>query len=466
MSKSTNLLKGILALYLYSASSAFPGSNPPRATSHLRVGQTTADEESGVIQLGLVAGTGEPQKFKLTSPLFPTALPSQMKPLPINLWMIVDSSQLCVSHHVDDALTSQWATLRKRLPAGSLVSLASFTNSTLEIQVNQQPTTEMAELGEGALRCDPRTLSASYEKALTKLLDAKNRAPNLPVVAWVYTSGNIQLSDGVLRRLSQRNISLLVILYNAILTEELRPLVDDENAKTGADRIRLISYDEVDAERWPERWYEVRFTPPSEFTGGTIPFVATAVGPAGDLGSASGSVKGVGGGFGTIWDNWGRTAIRWVLVACLLLGFYQLLRYYRVRRCNQCKRRMRVGQPLCLFCETPGEAFLVGAFNARDRLKKDHLDVLPIVGSKLEIGTHRRSGLKMVRPLGARRQRFFQITRDDQGVEWPRYRLMPDGEGEVAVNGRIQSEARFLAPGDQIESQGWKFTFVSRGDAK
>lgn len=444
-------------LLFFPATSAFP------AGASLRLGQVSgAGNGEAEIHLSLVGGAEEPTGFKVTSPLFPSSLAIQSRALPINLWLIVDSAQLCASHHVDETISSQWATLKKKLPAGSRVSLVSFTNSTMELEANQTPVSEMGDI---AIHCDGGSLSASYERALTKMMDATLIDPDLPTVAWIYSSGNIQLSKPVVKRLASRQVTSLVILYNPILAQELGPLVDEENDWMGADRIRLVGFDSTNALLSPERWYQIKFGLPADFAGGTVPFAVSALLPSGPV-NISGMANQVSPTKPNFWSSWGRQIFFWTGVILLVAAISLIIRYYRVRRCSKCRLRMRVGQKQCLFCLPQGsfEAFLVGAFNVRDRRKMDRLDVLPITGKSFEMGTHRRSRHRLLRLRGTRRQRYFQVVREDRDSELPKYRLMPDTD--VWVNGRLQKNVRFLASGDQIESGGWKFTFVTRRGAQ
>jgi hypothetical protein len=408
------------------------------------------------LDVSVSGAKADPISFWMTEGLTGRTLAAGGNDLPIDLWILVDASALCQSNHLDQYLSGLLVSLKKQVARGSLLSVASFTNSTLEVHHNHRP---LADAEAVSLKCDSHLLSSSYEKALARLLDSQ--VTDLPTVAWIYTSGNIQLSDAMLKRLAERNVYLNVILYNAILADELKPVVDRQNERLGGDRMQLTGFN-PNAALLPERWFRVEYELPEDFAGGTLTFDLAAQMGGAEVSRQSASATKLKPRTPSFWHRYGKAILLGTLVLGVLYLVYRLVAYYRPRHCSQCKRRLRVGQPTCLFCEAGDVAYLVGRFNWRDRHKANREEVLPLVSPVIEMGTHRRSRLKLLRPLGKRRARYFRIRREERPNQRVAYRLEPEGSVLLTVNGSLQGTPRYLAAGDRIGTQGFVFTFVCR----
>jgi len=190
---SKRVFLGVVCLLFFGFSaSAFPEADKKtEKTNSQIVIRSEKGTELNVSTSGLKADSVD---FVVKSSLSQENLAAQSSNLAVNLWVLVDASALCQANHLDQYMAAQLIQLKKWLAPGSLLSVVSFTNSTLEVQHNHRPILEADAIN---LKCDAHLLSTSYEKALMRLMDG-GRDSNLPTVVWVYTSGNIQLSDQVL----------------------------------------------------------------------------------------------------------------------------------------------------------------------------------------------------------------------------------------------------------------------------
>jgi len=376
---------------------------------------------------------------------------------PVNLWILVDASQLCQLNKIDQYLGAQLNELKATLHPKSLLSVVSFTSSTLEIAQNHRAISDVEDIN---LHCDPKLLSTSYEKALTRLMESR-QDETMTTMVWIYTSGNVSLSDKMVEALKAKNINLHLILYNAILENDIRPLVDQTNMKLGNDRVQLSVLNPQNG-FVPERWMGISVDSPRFFEGGSLPFTVTASIDGKEVASEQATVSVPVPG-----SLWRRYRI-WILglVSALLIGYlaYRLVRFYQAKFCKVCRRRTRHQDQTCLFCPNPGQAFLVGRFNTADRRKFNRVDVLPLVSPVIELGNHRRSKVKWLRVPGKRRLAYLTIERNSVLGKYA-YRAKGNPLGNVQVNGVILANPRYLAPGDEIQIDGVSMTFVCRRSA-
>ncbi len=374
--------------------------------------------------------------------------------MPVNLWILVDASQLCQVNKIDQYLGAQLTELKRTLHPKSTLSVASFTNTSLEVPHTHQLIGDVEDIG---LRCDPKLLSTSYEKALSRLMETATSDQTTTMV-WIYTSGNVSLSDKMIASLQSKKINLHLILYNAILENDIRPLIVQANLKLGNDRVQLSVLNPQNG-FVPERLLGISIDAPNFFNGGNLPLAVTASVDGKEVAVDQATVAMPVSG-----DFWPRNRI-WILsvLALLVVAYlaYRVIRFYKAKFCKACGHRMRHTDEMCLFCQKSGQAFLVGRFNIADRKKFNRVDVLPLVAPVVELGSHRRSKVKWLKVPGKRRSVYLTIERDVVSGK-NAYRAKGNVLGNVQVNGVPLAEPRYLAPGDEIQIDGVSMTFVCR----
>ncbi|MCB0418134.1 MAG: hypothetical protein KDD39_10815, partial [Bdellovibrionales bacterium] len=181
---------------------------------------------------------------------------------PVNLWLMVDSSTLCRKNNIDERVNRLTRKLKSHLNPDSLVSLVSYTNTTLEIHHNHRPVREMEE---SIVSCDNSLLSTTFEKPLEHLLSARETS-ELPTIVWVFTSGNIDLSKEILAQLKKRNVELHIALYNPFVASEIRPVLTEIQDSLGKENVRFSTI-AADSPILPEMRRRLSFSPPYDLRG-------------------------------------------------------------------------------------------------------------------------------------------------------------------------------------------------------
>ncbi len=437
----------ILALSLFPVQNGFAETADTKAKGTLVLRNFAPVDERIEGDLSLMNAPSGKLDLKIVQSVTKESLGFELKSTPVNLWVLVDASQLCQVNKIDQYLGAQLGELKRTLPPKSLFSVVSFTSTTLEIPHNHRPIGDVEEV---SLHCEPTLLSTSYEKALARLLESSQDAGiTMPTVVWIYTSGNVSLSEKMIASLKSKKINLHLILYNAILENDIRPLIDQANLKLGNDRVALSIFNPAFG-FVPERWMRVAIDTPSFFKGGPVPLTLTASVEGNPVASVQATVN-----VPAPRSFWSRNRAWMIgLGLCVVLGFalYRLVRYYRPKFCKTCGKRRRHTDEVCGFCPKPGLAYLVGRFNSKDRRKFNRVDVLALLSPVVELGSHRRSRVKWLRASGERRSVYLTIERDTVAGK-SAYRAKSNTAGKVQVNGLELSNPRYLAPGDEIQNR-------------
>lgn len=375
---------------------------------------------------------------------------------PINLWLLVDASASCQLQRIDGLLASLVAQIKKQLPEESLVSVVSYTGGRIEVHENHKP---VRELEASSITCSGQTVSSTYEKPLNFLLEAR-KDKNLPVAAWVLTSGNVQLSESLAKTLKEADINVHLLLYNAIIANDLRPAIDQMNLKLGKPRIRMSVFSS-EAQRLPERWYHLEVDAPDVETGKVVAVDLEAAIGGGQTAKTSLTAKVPSGFVPTFFQKYGSIIL--ILGLVLAAGYlvYRIVRYYTPKHCGSCGKTLRYEDQQCFFCRKKEDGFLVGRFNQFSRRKLDKRDVVFLNGPVVEIGTHRRSRVKLARVKGERRGMQFKILKESGPQGNVSYRVEPASEQAlVTLNGNPLRQPRYLAHGDTLGIKDLKFTFL------
>jgi len=377
-------------------------------------------------------------------------LASSLAPTPVNLWILVDASQLCQARKLDASLISLMGQLKSELNPKSLLSVVAFTGTSLDTYSNHVP---LGEVGALEIKCDPRALSTTYEKALEPLLAGDGRG--LPTKVWVYTSGNLKLSDAVVNKLKARDLTVQLFLYNPILLDDLLPAVARDNARLGARRLQLAGF--TGEGTIPERWYTASLGVPADLGGKSASVEWSARSGGNEIAKTVTTVR--------FPERAPQSPLAKILriagiiagAALVLLGTAKAYRYYRPRACPKCHRRRRSAEALCHFCDGDEKAYLVGQWDGWDRRKEAKENVWVLGDTETPVGNQRRKGLRVRRHAGVARGVYFRVRREQNGTG-AAYRLEPQRTG-VRVNGLPQERVRYLASGDCIEFPGARVTF-------
>lgn len=411
-----------------------------------------------------VALTQAPSEVSFTLETLNTqqSFPLKGEGVPKNLWVLVDTSSICRTKGIDSYLNNLMSTLNTQLHRDSLISLVTYNSATVEIQSNHQPI-----LDHPAMRviCEDQRLSTSYEVALKALL-RNQHISSLPTVVWVFTSGNIELSSSMLDELSKGDLRLQLFLYNPIVIEAIRGTLNSSQRRLGEEKFRYSPFS-LEAQTLPEIWSVLRFDPPGNLLGTKI--AANLIAKSGDKILASKTVeltlpKSSG------WIFWNKHGKKILLLATLLLLCYagfRIWRFYQPHYCAHCKKRLsfpyRGG---CKFCLADGDAFLVGRFNLVDPKKVGKQDVIRLYGDQTEIGTHRRSVIRMASPKKQKRRCLAKIQKETIDAKRTAFVLLKSPRTQdlpVYINDILVDKFRYLASGDTIRIQETEFLFYSQG---
>lgn len=378
--------------------------------------------------------------------------------LPVNLWILFDAAAVCGSRKADSMVAQAIEGAKRMLPQESLLSVVSFTQTTLEIH---QENKSVAESGTPTLRCDPKLLSVSYDKPLQRLFE-RSQGSSLPLVVWVYSAGNLKASPATLQQLAARKAEVHLVLYNPFLDEEVRPVVEAARSVLG-DRLQFSI--RKDASAWlPDLRYEIELSAPVSWQGRSIEARVEGAHGAGKSVSAIVPLSIPRTAGGAFWER----HRKWILplaVGLILLGSgYGLYRAYRPRRCSSCGRLVRRREPHCHFCAAPDEGYLVGPEDAA--AKERGVDVIPLTKGMTWLGSHRRSRVKFLRARGERRRVYAAVARERLPGGELRFRLVPTGAADVLVNGHRLTRDRLLGAGDEITIDRNSFTFITAKEVR
>jgi hypothetical protein len=397
----------------------------------------------------------------LASPTF-TAEESESKrslrvkatPIPVNLWVFADTARLCGMQKFDLYLATLLQQIPKAFDDKSLGTFVSYTASTRDILANHKPISELANT---RVTCDAKKLSGSYEESLLRVMDTAPTSP-LPTKIWVFTSGNITLSDKTLRKLRSANTDLQVFLYNPGVEAEISSMIETQKAALGSDRIRFTTLRRGDA-IFPARYYEAEARFPRELRGRSLGLKLTA----NALGQEQGTLTFAVSSKGTRGLSF--ETVMWTLLYLgVTLGIlYSVWNYYRPRYCPDCQRRVRANQGYCLFCAKEGDGFIVAPSVLKGPDAKPRLLILK--DGVTELGTHRRSLVRLMGTAKPKRTCFLRIVRERVGAERFAYKLVRTSgleQVDIHLNGLPITRNRYLATGDVITINSTPLTFFMK----
>lgn len=397
----------------------------------------------------------------LATPVF-TAEDAQSKrglrvkanPISVNLWVFADTAKLCGIQKFDLYLASLLQQVPRAFDSSSLGTFVSYTAGTRDILANHKP---IAELANTRVTCDGKKLSGSYEESLNRVMDTAP-STSLPTKVWVFTSGNITLSEKTLKRLRGSEIDLQVFLYNPVVEGDLAAMIDSQKQALGSERVRFTTLKRGDIP-FPARYYKAEARFPSELRGKSlgIRLVANAAGQQQAEISFAVASKGKSG--------LSLETVLWFLGYCLAIGgvLYLLWSYYRPRYCAQCERRVRAHQGYCLFCAKEGDGFLMAPPEGHNPQLQPKL--LALKDGVTELGTHRRSLIKLLDRVKPKRTCFLRIVRERVGADRFAFKLIRTSgleQVDIHLNGLPITRNRYLASGDVITIDTVPLTFFMK----
>lgn len=444
---------------------AADGATAPQTASQsggmeVRNLQTHEGEVSALISLYGKAA----QETKLSAQLVQEpALPLSLKTAfpALHLGVIVDNASLCKPLGIDAAVLKLLSSLPQTLNRTSRVTVISFSGHTLEVLGQALPVADVRKL---RLNCEPRAVSGSPEKALGRFI-VTEEIENLPKVAWLFSSGNLRMQPAALQSLKKSGVPIDVFLYNRTLGPALSVIAEEQakELRDGQYHYQVVSAAEVGT---PTPYYSVRATIPDFVEGGPTGVKFAAM--KGDEAVASSSqILELPKAPDT---SWIRTALLSLLGAALAIGLVMLLmRVFRRRVCAQCGLPLAADRKQCSFPHTTGDAALIGTWLTVDEDTRDRKKVVRLDKEVVEIGTHRRSHIPLVRPKSLRRACLAKIRRISLGNGQVAYRIEPTGpRGYAALfrNGNPILQPRNLAHGDVIQIGDTQVSFVTHQEVR
>ncbi len=384
--------------------------------------------------------------------------------LPVELWILVDSSSFCQANRVDSAIVQLIEQLKYRLHPDSVLSVGRYHSQSNELLLHRRRVTE---LGDFKIECQTQPYSSSYQTPLLNLIEqAQKNKGNLPIVTWVFTAGNVELNAATTKLLGLHNIELDLILYNDFIEKAIRPAVLSTENALGSQMFRFMTANATQPFQIPSLRYRFEGSVPAKWEGRTLTLELSAKGADGNLLTAAQSQVVLSLPMSRpvhFWRAYGGWIIFFTGLLLLGIGIYRAIEFYRPRYCGHCQREIPYYHQVCLKCEGLKHGGLVGDFHLRKAGFGSHYQhevknkVLPLLSSKIELGTHRKSPIRF-QGLKAKGCLATLIrTWDASGIL--SFILEPRKEA-IRVNGKILKGPRNLASGDRIELGKTQFTFI------
>ncbi len=421
--------------------------------------------KSGKVSLSvaLPQGSGEKREFFLEQEGGEKLSLGGGQTTPMNLWVLVDVSALCRAREIDTQVNQALRALKENLHPESLLSLVSYTDSSLEIHANHQAVKSTQDY---SLLCQAQSRSSSHERAIRHLMKSKE-ATELPTVAWVISSGNAKLSPESLAEMRNRRIETQLSIYNLAVKKEVLPTLTEQKTQLGES---LLTVNWVDKKlQAPAIKYALQFYPPFAIQGkkSTLRLSASADGK--QYASAPFNINLPDSKMKVFWLRYGRYLGLLILVVLLTRLVLGLKRYYSTQECERCHKLLRVSDKKCGFCREEGEAYLIGNFNHKEKEKMGKYDVMAVAKNRVELGTHSRSGVRLIRPPQMKKRQYAVLHSESlengkRAFRLERHRLAD--LGSVRVNQQTLKESRYLNSGDKIEILGQEVGFYVEGRAQ
>ena len=384
--------------------------------------------------------------------------------IPVDLWILVDSSALCRKRGIDSHVEKLITKLRADLHKDSLLSVISYMDRKLEIHASSKKITDLEDIN---IRCKNNAYSNNFGRALSHLLGNRKPGNKLPIHTWVYTSGNSRLSNQIMKAAKAAKVQMDLILFNRLVEKHMAFSVNKLKSRLGENKVTMQVFNpEV---LYPSRWYRIELENPFTMQGKRVPLeVVVSSDGAGEAKKAL-TVEIPHSKESSYYEKLMKY-LPWILSGIGLLFILWLLfkmrKAYRQRLCGKCGTPIRRADQSCLFCSSKQDGFLVGKFNHSDPLKKGKLDVAPMGKKITEIGTHKGSAVPLIGPFGKRKFCYVKIARKVNKDESASFLItrMEDAEGlEVLVNDKPLKGPRFLGVGDVLTVAGIELTFSIGG---
>lgn len=385
----------------------------------------------------------------------PVTLISKAALAPVHLGIVIDGASVCRGLKVDTAVQKLLASLPRLIHKSSRLTVIAFAGHTLEVLAQAVP---LSDVGRVRFQCDARAISGSPEKALGRFI-VTDDDENFPKVAWLFSSGNLRLAPPALQSLKKSQVPLDVFLYNKPLAAVLTPVAQEQASalNPGQYHFEVVAPAELDA---AVQYLNVTADLPRSLAAGRADMKFTAMNGEEAIVSTTEVVNvaasPTAGLFTLILQVTG------VLIGVALLA-YGIYRVTRRRRCATCGRALEAGRSQCAFPHERLEAALVGQWLQVNAGKRDKPAALKIDRDVIEIGTHRRSRIPLVKPKTLRRACLARIHRIPlaNGKSVYRMEAVPArGYGSVIRNGQPVVSGRNLAHGDEILIGNAKLKFV------
>jgi hypothetical protein len=422
--------------------SAFADNAAPPALLRLHSASMEGTEVHALVSAS--AAPALPTLFSLTTQ---SELRSTATRAPLDLWLLVDNSSLCSRFQVEQTVAAWLNALKQNLPGQSKISVVTYRRGALEVLSSHN---SAAQFSPPLVQCQNTAVSAEPEKAIEQALEAPPVA-GLTKVLWVLSSGNYAVSARTMASVKAQNIQTFFFLYNAAVAKAITPLI--EAWETGVGKKAFSSFTMVEPTLIPPiQTFWVKAAVPRKEMNGPLSLVARL--KSGENGITSQPLLLSTASPASL--SWGEVLF-WTLltVALIYLGFrifVRCVRYYRPRHCHQCSRRMRYIDRNCGFCRETPSALLLWK-NPRPELKGTITSYAALEEGITEIGTHRRSRIRLLRLKGFRKECAFTIRRSHA-----QFVLEPKRE-KVYVNRFPVAGQRFLRSGDCISTGRFTFQF-------
>jgi|GEM_PF-5526453 len=401
------------------------------------------------------ANKGSKLKVQVSGEGEPVTLVSKAALSPVHLGMVIDGASVCRGLKVDTAVQKLLASLPRLIHKSSRLTVIAFAGHTLEVLAQSIPLTDV---GRVRFQCDARAISGSPEKALGRFI-VTDDDENFPKVAWLFSSGNLRLAPPALQSLKKSKVPLDVFLYNKPLAAVLTPVAQEQAAglNPGQYHFEVVAPTDLDS---AVQYLNVAAELPSSLAGGRADIKFSAMNGDEAIVSATEVIvvpASPNAGLLTL-----ILQVTGILIAVALLA-YVVYRVTRRRRCPTCGRALEKSRSQCTFPHEKYEAALVGHWLQLNAGKRDKPAALKIDRDVIEIGTHHRSRIPLVKPKALRRACLARIHRISlaNGKSVYRMEAVPArGYGSVIRNGQPVVSGRNLAHGDEIQIGNAKLKFV------
>ncbi len=437
------------------------------SASEIQLLSPKVSDSQGTVEARVTMVPSEDIEFHVGEPDSNQRVSARATPLPVNLWILVDSAAICQTQKVDTTINQLVHALKRQAHSETLLTVVTYTSEASDFIVRRKPVEEATDF---KLDCENRPFSSSYDRHLARLLQ-EDRSETLPIVAWIFTGGNIDLARGTASLLNARNAEINLVLYNEFIEKEIRPALQSTAALLHGQAFNFNILPKAESGVYfPSLRYQLQFgvrrqwqgrSPLLQFSARTLSANANTYFAKNTLSMSIPLTQTT-----WFWNKYGRWILLCTLLAALVYLGYRIVRYYQPRCCSRCKRRLSVESPVCLFCEAAVGGVLIGDFRRRidgfGAPVHGRRKVVPL-RQMTELGTHRRSPILF--PRARKRTCFARLVREHVSPGRFGFQLLrePNGTIDIRVNGKTVKQKRYLAPGDELVIDTTKMTFLCDG---